>query len=416
MTRMARIPKHQAKPPALTPEQQAEDKEIMRFCQAAAVRLCQMLDLVRKVPEKLAKSHLNLQPGDVLVCTTNSGKLVGKCAYFDLPGRYAFSNHLTRLRPPTAVIDGRFLRSSLWLHWKRGTFDDKCKHWVNQSTLPENALLESEVPLPPPPEQRRIVEKLEKLLGKVDVCKERLVKIPVLLKRFRQAVLAAACSGRLAEDWREANPNADDAPSLIEELKRAHEAAGGHRAGNAAPPTEEAHDLSVDDLPSTWRVIELRDAVCPERPVTYGILKPGPDVPKGIPYVRVADYPGDRLNLDTVRRTTKEIEAAYARACLRTGDVLLSIRGTVGRVIVVSQELHGANITQDTARLSIQPALSTPFVMWCLRSPTTQNRMARAVKGVAVRGINIGDVRALQEPNDEPAAKLLERIHAQRNS
>ena len=41
---MARIPKHQAKPPALTPEQRAEDEDIMEFCHASAVRLCQMLD------------------------------------------------------------------------------------------------------------------------------------------------------------------------------------------------------------------------------------------------------------------------------------------------------------------------------------------------------------------------------------
>src|SRR5262245_49845393 len=58
-----------------------------------------VLDLVRTVPQRLAKPHHDLRRGDLLVCTTNSGKLVGKCAYFELPGRYAFSNHLTRLRP-----------------------------------------------------------------------------------------------------------------------------------------------------------------------------------------------------------------------------------------------------------------------------------------------------------------------------
>jgi type I restriction enzyme S subunit len=59
------------------------------------------------------------------------------------------------------------------------------------------------VPVPPLNEQRRIVAKLEKLLARVDVCQERLNKISVLLKRFRQSVLAAACSGRLTADWRE---------------------------------------------------------------------------------------------------------------------------------------------------------------------------------------------------------------------
>jgi type I restriction enzyme S subunit len=60
-----------------------------------------------------------------------------------------------------------------------------------------------EILLPHLNEQRRIVAKLEKLLQKVDACKERLDKIPTILKRFRQSILAAACSGRLTADWRE---------------------------------------------------------------------------------------------------------------------------------------------------------------------------------------------------------------------
>ncbi len=170
-----------------------------------------VLDLVRTVPENLAKPHHDLRWGDVLVCTTNSGELVGKVAFFGLTGRYVFSNHLTRLRPKPDLVDGKFLRWNLWLHWKAGTFDDKCKHWVNQCALPKDALLETEIVLPPLPEQRRIVAKLEKLLAKVDACQKRLAKIPVLLKRFRQSVLAAACSGRLTAGWREKNQVPDEA-------------------------------------------------------------------------------------------------------------------------------------------------------------------------------------------------------------
>jgi type I restriction enzyme S subunit len=57
--------------------------------------------------------------------------------------------------------------------------------------------------IPPLNEQHRVVAKLEKLLDKEDSCQKRLAKIPILLKRFRQAVLAAACSGQLTADWRE---------------------------------------------------------------------------------------------------------------------------------------------------------------------------------------------------------------------
>lgn len=141
---------------------------------------------------------------------------------------------------------------------------------------------------------------------------------------------------------------------------------------------------------------------------------PGPDIPNGVPYVRVADFPNDKLNTATIKRTTAEIDAQYARARLKAGDILLSIRGTVGRVCVIPEELTGANITQDTARLSIQKEMDSRFVTWALRAPSTQQRMQRAVKGVAVRGINIGDVRALQipVPSLDEQQEIVRRVEA----
>jgi type I restriction enzyme S subunit len=64
---------------------------------------------------------------------------------------------------------------------------------------------ESKIPLAPLPEQQRIADKLDSLLSRVDSCRERLDRVPSILKRFRQSVLAAATSGKLTEDWREEN-------------------------------------------------------------------------------------------------------------------------------------------------------------------------------------------------------------------
>ncbi|MBI3802005.1 MAG: restriction endonuclease subunit S, partial [Deltaproteobacteria bacterium] len=247
-------------------------------------------------------------------------------------------------------------------------------------------------------EQRRITDKLDTVLARVDACRERLDRVPAILKRFRQSVLAAATSGKLTEEWRDANPSKVDAAQLAEKVHSAHESAGGHKAGNAAPPTEDVHDLSADMFPHCWALLTLRDLVLPDRPITYGILKPGPELESGVPYVRVADFPNEKLNLSTIRRTSPEMDQEFKRSRLRNGDLLLSIRGTVGRLIVIPAELDGANITQDSARLSIQPSVNSDFVLWYLRSDLAQARMKGATKGVAVRGINIGDVRALQVP------------------
>jgi type I restriction enzyme S subunit len=73
---------------------------------------------------------------------------------------------------------------------------------VGQKRVPVDFLKGTILPLPPLKEQRRIVAKLEKLLSRVDAAQARLATIPRILKRFRQSVLAAACSGRLTADWR----------------------------------------------------------------------------------------------------------------------------------------------------------------------------------------------------------------------
>jgi type I restriction enzyme S subunit len=59
------------------------------------------------------------------------------------------------------------------------------------------------IPIPPLPEQKRIAAKLDAILPKIKAAKTRLGKAPAMLKKFRQSVLAAACSGRLTADWRE---------------------------------------------------------------------------------------------------------------------------------------------------------------------------------------------------------------------
>ena len=60
-----------------------------------------------------------------------------------------------------------------------------------------------EFPLPPLAEQKIIAEKLDTLLAQVDSTKARLEQIPKILKRFRQAVLAAAANGQITREWRD---------------------------------------------------------------------------------------------------------------------------------------------------------------------------------------------------------------------
>jgi type I restriction enzyme S subunit len=161
--------------------------------------------------------------------------------------------------------------------------------------------------------------------------------------------------------------------------------------------------------PMGWEVRELAELIQPDRPITYGILKPGPDVEGGVPYVRVTDIKNEQVLTKQLRRAAQEIESQYKRSRLITGDLLMSIRGHVGRMAIVPSAGSGANITQDTARLALFFA-DPAYVMRCLSTPSMQQHMARRTKGAAVKGINLGDVKKIPIPS--PPLDLQHRFAA----
>jgi type I restriction enzyme S subunit len=146
--------------------------------------------------------------------------------------------------------------------------------------------------------------------------------------------------------------------------------------------------------PFRYAVRSLEELIQPDRPLTYGILMPGEDVAGGVPYIRVVDMRDGGIQVSSIRRTTPEISTQYKRSLLRPGDILISIRGHVGRTAIVPAILEGANITQDTARIACA-GCAPDFLNELLRHYRMQDWMARRTKGAAVKGINLGDLRNL---------------------
>lgn len=91
---------------------------------------------------------------------------------------------------------------------------------VGQKRVPVDFIRNAQLLVPPLNEQKRIVAKVDELLARVNAARERLAKVPGILKRFRQAVLAAVCSGRLTTNWREKNPDMEPASELFKRLRK----------------------------------------------------------------------------------------------------------------------------------------------------------------------------------------------------
>jgi len=143
---------------------------------------------------------------------------------------------------------------------------------------------------------------------------------------------------------------------------------------------------------------KLEDLIDPDRQITYGIVLPGDNVEGGVPYVRVVDMKEGQINSAGLRRTTRAIADSYKRSSLKPGDLLLSIRGQVGRLAIVPKNLDGANITQDTARLATTEKINVLYLMGCLDSAEMQEYMRNLIKGAAIQGINLGDVKEFMIP------------------
>ena len=172
-------------------------------------------------------------------------------------------------------------------------------------------------------------------------------------------------------------------------------------------------------LPKGWMASTLAEVVDPKRPITYGIVQPGPRQPEGtgVPIIRGQDYADGLVRTDSLYWVLPRIADSYRRSTVRPGDLLLSIVGYVGTVGRVPDELDGANLTQTTARLAIDQSVDPGFIFHQLCSDQFRGEVSRYTKGSAQPGLNLADVERMQlalPPLDEQRriAEILDTIDA----
>ncbi len=349
------------------------------------------------VPERCVSDQQKLRTGDIVIAMSSGSKsVVGKTAQVMEDWRGSFGAFCGALRP-WPELNSRYVGLFLRTREYRNTISELAAG-SNINNLKNEHLAAIEVPVAPLAEQRRIVEKLEKLLGQVDACQQRLAKIPTLLKRFHQSVLAAACSGRLTGDWREENEPEESAEDLLNRVKV--QRAKAMNVGNKRRLPPAVLDVpELPEIPEFWWWATLDQIVEEGRPIIYGIIKPGPHDPKGVPYVRVFEMKDGKVApLSELKRASLERASKFTRATLKGGDLLISKDGTIGRVAIVPPELEGGNITQHLVRASIHPFLCRDYVACAIRSQKSQNWLFGKKKGVALQGVNVEDFRRLPLP------------------
>ncbi len=144
-------------------------------------------------------SRCPVEQGDVLYI--KDGVTTGIAVVNHLAEQFSTLSSVALLKPARDLLEPRFLK-----HYLNSpeTFS-RMTGAMTGSAIRRLILREiraAPIPIPPLNEQKRIADKLDTLLAKVDASSDRLDRIPQILKRFRQSVLAAAFRGRITADWR----------------------------------------------------------------------------------------------------------------------------------------------------------------------------------------------------------------------
>ena len=136
----------------------------------------------------------------------------------------------------------------------------------------------------------------------------------------------------------------------------------------------------------------LRQLVDPKRGISYGVVQRGEDQDSGVPIIRISDVVEGDIDVRYLKMTRPEVAAKFKRTLLVGGEIVISIRGTIGRCAIVPMRLAGGNVSREIAVIPTSAPELNEFYIALLRSRPAQARFTRDVKGIAQRGINLEDL------------------------
>jgi len=145
--------------------------------------------------------------------------------------------------------------------------------------------------------------------------------------------------------------------------------------------------------------VTLNDIIEEDSAITYGIVQAGDHFDNGVPMLKVTNFLGGRrLNDGPFELVNPTLAAKFKRSKLKEGDILLSIRGSVGKIAYVPKRLEGANLNQDIAVIRLADKKDNDLVALYLESDLARLQMTLHTRGAAVQGINLKELREVKIP------------------
>lgn len=161
-----------------------------------------------------------------------------------------------------------------------------------------------------------------------------------------------------------------------------------------------------------WNANQIDALTEPESPITYGVVKPGPE--GEIRFVRGGDLVRGAVQLDELRTITRAVSDQYRRTLLRGGELLICLVGQPGQVAVAPKELAGANIARQVGLIRLKRNVDAEFVRFFLQSAPGVEALGARESGSVQQVINLGELRHLivPYPKIEEQRKIVANLFA----
>lgn len=340
----------------------------------------------------------------------------------------ALNQHIFKIDFNTAAVERNFLRYAI--NQKLDELIGAAQGGVGLRHVTKGTFEETSISIPPHAEQARIAKALDGLLAQVDILKARLDALPALIKRFRQSVLTAAVSGELTEEIPKKNESGSSQGTplsvVVEDIRygTAQKCAyGGGPTGVLRIPNISGSGIDLSDLKSSsFSHAELEklslnagDIVLIRSNGSVDLVGKSAVVTEREEGLLFAGY------LIRIRLKRDIAEPAYINYWLKSPEARTAIenkaRSTSGVNNINSQEILSLElmipnlaeqrkiVKRADQLFAFADQLETRLADARQRvDALTQSILAKAFRGELVP----------QDPNDEPASVLLERIAAQR--
>lgn len=343
-------------------------------------------------------SRYQLSVGDLLFSRMASVGRVGIVGAAETGA--LFNYHLMRLRLDETKLLARFFAAYVQGAKQVRDYLLSVNHGATRDGINTDQLLGMPVAIAPIPEQLRIVAEIEKQFTRLDAGVAALRRVQANLKRYRAAILKAACEGRLvpteADLARKEGRTFETGEQLLQRIlsDRRKKWTGRGKYEEPAPPDT----ASLQRIPAGWTWATAEQLTDESRAITYGVIKLGERVADGVHVLRSSDVRHLRLDLQGVKRISPEIAGEYRRTFLKGGEILITVRGTLGGVVVAPSECAGFNISREVAMLAMVDPKIAKAVAIFIGSAPVQRWLMQRTKGIAYTGINIETLKQLPIP------------------